>query len=118
MTSSQQFEPVGHPNAPRRRPVYVAFGAVVIAGVLGALIGIGLVNATCSDNASKLQRLLHAADPRYKIPNSSCQLQRAGGLLSGAIIAGVGAGIVAVLVLRAMTDWKTHPPNPTEPEAD
>ena len=102
---------LSHPNAPRRGPVYLAYAAVVVAGTLGALIGYGLVKATCSDQAPKLQRLLHLADPAYKIPAHSCQLQRAGGLLSGAIIAGVGAGIVAVLVLRAMTDWRTHPPN-------
>jgi len=103
--------PVGHPNSPRRVPVYLAFAAVVVAGSLGGLIGLGLVNATCSSQSPKLQRILHLADPRYKIPAHSCQLQRAGGLLTGAIIAGVGAGIVAVLVLRAMTDWRTHPPD-------
>ena len=102
---------LSHPNAPRRGPVYLAYAAVVVAGALGALIGYGLVKATCSDQAPKLQRLLHLADPAYKIPAHSCQLQRAGGLLTGAIIAGVGAGIVAVLVLRAMTDWRTHPPD-------
>ncbi len=106
--------PIGHPNAPRRGPVYLAYAAVVLAGSLGALIGYGLVNATCSDQAPKLQRLLHVANASYKVPAHSCQLQRAGGLLSGAVIAGVGAGIVAVLVLRAMTDWRTHPPQPDD----
>lgn len=103
--------PAPHPNAPRRGPVYLAYAAVVVAGSLGGLIGLGLVNATCSDRSPKLQRLLHLADARYKVPAASCQLQRAGGLLSGAVIAGVGAGIVAVLVLRAMTDWRAHPPD-------
>ena len=102
--------PIGHPNAPRRGPVYLAYAAVVVAGTLGGVIGFGLVNATCSDRSPKLQRLMHLADASYKIPAHSCQLQRAGGLLSGAVIAGVGAGIVAVLVLRAMTDWRTHRP--------
>jgi hypothetical protein len=110
--------PVSHPNAPKRGPVYLAYGAVVLAGILGGVIGYGLVNATCSDQAPKLQRLLHLADPRYQIPAHSCQLQRAGGLLSGAVIAGVGAGIVAVLVLRAMTDWRPHPPQNVDPGGD
>jgi hypothetical protein len=108
---------VGHPNAPKRGPVYLAYGAVVLAGILGGVIGYGLVNATCSDQAPKLQRLLHLADASYQVPAHSCQLQRAGGLLTGAIIAGVGAGIVAVLVLRAMTDWHTHPPERGDAEA-
>jgi hypothetical protein len=96
--------------------VYFAYAAVVVAGTLGALIGLGLVNATCSDRSPKLQRLIQLADPRYHVPAHSCQVQRAGGLLSGAVIAGVGAGIVAVLVLRAMTDWRTHPPEQADPE--
>jgi integral membrane sensor domain MASE1 len=91
--------------------VYIAYAAVVVAGTLGGIIGIGLVNATCSSQAPKLQRILHFADASYRIPSHSCQVQRAGGLLSGAVIAGIGAGIVAVLVLRAMTDWRTHPPD-------
>ena len=118
LVAEQPGDPtIHHPNAPRRGPVYLAYAAVVVAGSLGGLIGYGLVNATCSDRAPKLQRLLNLADPAYHVPAHSCQLQRAGGLLTGAVIAGVGAGVVAVLVLRAMTDWRTHPPAEEAPEA-
>jgi ABC-type Fe3+ transport system permease subunit len=95
-----------HPNAPRRGPVLLAFSAVVIAGVLGALIGYGLVDASCSEQPSRLEQLLTAAIPGYHAHTRSCTLPLAGATLLGALIAAVGTGVVAVLVLRAMGDWR------------
>jgi hypothetical protein len=102
-----------HPNAPRRGPVMLAFALVVLAGTLGGLIGYGLVDATCGERPPKLQQLLAAAVPGYKAAAHSCQAQLAGATFVGATIAAVGAGVVAVLVLRAMSDWHHHPPEAT-----
>jgi hypothetical protein len=98
-----------HPNAPRRGPVLLAFGSVVIAGLLGALIGYGLVDATCRERPSRLQQLLEAAIPGYKANAYSCTWPLAVATVVGATLAAVGAGIVAVLVLRAMNDWRRPP---------
>lgn len=95
-----------HPNAPRRGPVYLAFACVVIAGVLGALIGYGLVDASCNERPSRLQQLLAAAVPGFRAKAGSCTWPLAGATLGGALLAAVGTGVVAVLVLRAMADWR------------
>ena len=99
-----------HPNAPRRGPVYLAFGLVVLAGVLGGLIGSSLVSATCSTRPPLLQRVLHGIEPLVAAPERSCTTQQFGGTLGGALIAALGTAVVAVLVLRAMAEWRKTPP--------
>jgi hypothetical protein len=74
--------------------------------VLGALIGYGLVDASCSEQPPRLQQLLAAAIPGYRTHARSCTLPLAGATVLGALIAAVGTGVVAVLVLRAMGDWR------------
>jgi hypothetical protein len=83
-------EPVpAHPNVPTRTAVVLAFGGVLVAGLLGALIGWGLVDTAC---------------------DGDCGPALAVGTIVGAALAAAGAAIVAVLVLRAMSEWRAHPP--------
>ncbi len=107
-----QMDPVrdSHPNVVRKGPVYLAFGAVLMAGTFGALIGFGLVRAACSETPARLRQLLATGVEHFVAPQHSCQAQYAGATLVGAVIAAAGAGVVARLVLRAMTDWKKTPP--------
>ena len=70
---------------PSRGAYILAFLAVVLAGAFGGIIGYGLVDVGCSGD---------------------CGLAVVAGLAVGAISAAVGVGIVAVLVLRAMTEWQ------------
>jgi len=100
-----------HPNVPRRRSVILAFLGVLVAGSLGGLIGWGLVDASCSETPLHVQRLLTAI-PGYHIHTRSCDLYLLTGALIGAIICALGAAIVAVLVLRAQSEWRVHPPPP------
>lgn len=83
-----------HPNVPRRAGVALALSGVVVAGLLGVLIGWGLVDTTCT---------------------GSCGGALAAGSMIGGAGAAIGAGIVAVLVLRAMAEWKRHPPDSSSP---
>ena len=63
----------------------VAFVAVLVAGVAGGLIGYALVDIQCSGNCA--------------VPNGI-------GLFFGATLTAFGMGVVAVLVLRALGEWR------------
>lgn len=73
------------PGLPSRTAYLLAFLAVVIAGAFGGIIGYGLVDISCEGN---------------------CQVPKFFGTVIGSVFAAVGVGIVAVLVLRAMAEWK------------
>ncbi len=72
-------------GVPSRAAFLLAFGSVVLAGVLGGVIGFGLVDLSCTRNCEGSQLL---------------------GTLAGAVLGAAGVGVVAVLVLRAMSEWK------------
>ena len=63
-----------------------AFIAILLGGLAGGLIGYSLVRVQCS---------------------GGCGTQRGLGAFVGAVLAAIGMSIVAVLVLRAVGEWKT-----------
>lgn len=63
----------------------VAFAAICLSGLAGALIGYSLVSLQC---------------------DGDCALPTGLGLLVGAVTAAVGMAVVAVLVMRAMGEWR------------
>lgn len=62
----------------------LAFVAIVVGGLAGAVIGFGVAKVSCTGD---------------------CSAQKAGGSIIGALFIGIGIAIVAVLVLRAMGEW-------------
>lgn len=64
----------------------LAFSAVVVAGLLGGLIGYGVVDLSC---------------------DGGCTLAAGGVGLGGALLCAGGVAIVAVLTLRAMGEWRS-----------
>jgi hypothetical protein len=81
-------EPMGReapPTMPSRGAFFLAFASVVVAGCFGAVIGYGVTDVECT---------------------RACTGSRALGSVIGGVIAAVGVGIVAVLVLRAMSEWR------------
>jgi hypothetical protein len=81
-------------NEPEDRPLSalpspaaraVAFTAICLAGVAGGLIGYSLVRLQC---------------------DGECGLPFGLGIFAGAVIAAGGMSIVAVLVLRAVGEWR------------
>ncbi len=106
--------PVDHPNKPQRRSLRLAFAGIAVSGLLGGLIGYGLVNTTCSDTPTVAQQLLEQV-PRYHAHVASCTWKLLGAALLGTVIAGIGAGIVAMLLLRAQSEWRAHPPGRQQP---
>jgi len=111
-----QFDaPESHPNLPRRGALALMFAAIVFCGMLGGAIGYGLVNTSCPSTPTVAEQLIEVV-PGYHAHTPSCDLKLAAGALVGTIIAAVGAGVVAVLVLRAQSEWQTHPAaRPTRP---
>ena len=71
------------PSVPARA---IAFVAIIVAGVCGALIGLSYVRLQCTGN---------------------CATPIGLGAFIGAAIAAGGVAVVAVLTLRAMGEWKT-----------
>jgi hypothetical protein len=72
---------------PSRWAYLLAFGGVVLAGILGGIIGYGIADVS-----------------------SQTDLSHVVGAFIGAVIGAGGVGIVAVLVLRAMAEWRRHGP--------
>jgi phosphate/sulfate permease len=70
---------------PTRTAFLLAFVSVVVAGLFGGIIGYGLADVGCTGD---------------------CQGEKFVGTLLGSLIAAGGVGIVAVLVLRAMAEWR------------
>jgi hypothetical protein len=72
---------------PPRAAFLIAYAVVVLSGLFGAAIGYGLVDA--SRGSSSVDRWI--------------------GAVVGAVVAAVGVGVVAVLALRAMAEWRRPP---------
>jgi hypothetical protein len=67
----------------------LAFGGILVAGLFGGLSGYGITDVQC---------------------HGDCTRSTAFGLLVGSVLAALGAAVVAVLVLRAMGEWRTIRP--------
>lgn len=63
----------------------VAFLAILVAGVMGALIGYGFVDIQC---------------------DGDCATPNGIGAVVGGLVAAVGVAVVAVVTLRAMGEWR------------
>lgn len=64
----------------------LAFAAILVAGLCGGLIGYAVVDLQCEGD---------------------CTVASGAAGLLGAVVFAVGVGIVAVLALRAMGEWRT-----------
>ena len=72
---------------PSRGAFLLAFGSVVLAGILGGIIGYGIADVSSQSDVSHLV-----------------------GTFIGSLIGAAGVGIVAVLVLRAIAEWRRQNP--------
>jgi hypothetical protein len=79
---------------PSRAAYLWSFLSVVVAGLFGGIIGYGLVDIGCT---------------------GKCEGSKIVGAVVGSVVAAGGVGIVAVLVLRAMSEWKRNPRQPSDP---
>jgi hypothetical protein len=82
-SDTPEYAPTSLPSLGAR---ILAFGAILLGGLFGGLIGYGFTDLQCTDGCAT----------------------RAGWMaLIGAVIGAVGVGVVAVLALRAMGEWRT-----------
>lgn len=78
--------PTGRLSAlPSVRARVLAFAAILVGGVCGAVIGWSFVGISC---------------------DGDCDTAGGAGAVAGAVVAAGGVAVVAVLVLRAMGEWK------------
>jgi hypothetical protein len=80
---SSDYAPSALPSTGAR---VLAFVAILVGGLCGGLIGFGVADLQCT---------------------GSCGAWTGGGGLVGAIAGAVGVGVVTVLALRAMGEWRT-----------
>ncbi len=71
---------------PSTRARALAFVAILAAGACGGLIGYSFVSLQC---------------------HGACTTPEGAGAIVGAAIAAIGVAVIAVLVLRAMGEWRT-----------
>jgi len=70
---------------PQRSAFLLAYAGVVLTGLVGALIGYGWGEIGC---------------------RGDCGSAPAISMIVGGILGATGAGVIAVLVLRAMAEWR------------
>ena len=87
------------------------FIVIVVAGSLGGLIGYSLVATTCPDTPTRAEQLLEQIRG-FQVHLPSCALKELGAALLGTVITAVGAATIAILVLRAQSEWRGHAPRP------
>jgi len=71
---------------PSRAARILAFGAILLGGLCGGLIGFSVTRLQCAGD---------------------CTTNKSLGGLVGAVLGAVGVAIIAVLALRAMGEWQT-----------
>ena len=106
--------PATHPNLPRRGALALMFSAIVLCGALGGAIGYGLVRTSCPSTPTVAEHLLETV-PGYHAHTASCDLKLLAGAVTGTVLAAIGAGVVAMLMLRAQSEWRSHPAGRTLP---
>jgi hypothetical protein len=94
-------DPVARPYAPSALPSttarLLAFLAIIVGGLCGAIIGWNVVEVGCQspDRPSAEQQ---ADDDCGTLPGLAA--------VGGALVGAGGVAVVAVLVLRAMAEWR------------
>lgn len=82
LSSRPDYAPTSLPSTGAR---VLAFVAILVGGLCGGLIGYGFTDLQCRDDCTGL----------------------AGGIgLVGALLGAVGVGVVSILALRAMGEWR------------
>jgi hypothetical protein len=126
------MDPTALPRRPAGRAAFVvAFVAIVIGGLAGALIGYGIVDVGCAEDVrdESLEPVFVPAPPTSGPTDTTtppvtrptethrsrgCRVASGIAAVVGGVTGAAGVGIVAVLVLRAMAEWERNQSRPVE----
>jgi hypothetical protein len=89
----------------------LAFVAILLGGLCGGLIGWSVTDLQCGGETISGRPTAATAEPAAATAapasnDDGCASWSAGGALIGAVTGAGGVGIVSVLVLRAMAEWR------------
>lgn len=97
-------EPVARPYTPTALPSVtarlLAFLAILLGGVCGGLIGYSVADLQCGTDE------LPAEERPVDGDDEDCSTIEGIGALGGAVLGAGGVAVIAVLVLRAMAEWR------------
>lgn len=106
-------DPVARPYAPSALPSttarVLAFLAIAVAGVCGAIIGWAVTDLQCGPD--------ERPGAEQPADDDGCDTVAGLGALGGAMVGAGGVAVVAVLVLRAMAEWRRDMDLEEEPAA-
>lgn len=100
-----------------------AFIAIIVGGICGGLITFAVVDLQCGSDDAAARAVLPGAVPGAAATpadagDGGCDLVAGSAGLLGAVLSAAGISVVAVLVLRAMAEWRknldVHEPLPDE----
>ncbi len=103
-----------HPNLPRRAALAAMFVLIAVSGSLGGLIGYSLVATTSPSTPTRAEQLLEQIRG-FQAHVPAAGVKELAAALLGTIVAAVGAATIAILVLRAQSEWRGHAPRPHLP---
>lgn len=109
---ARSYTPSALPSTTAR---LLAFLAILLGGFCGAVIGWSVTDLQCGSD----ERVSEEAPP----PDEDCGLATGVGAVVGAGVGAGGVAVVAVLVLRAMAEWRRElevdeVPEPGRPPAE
>ncbi|MGI9121008.1 MAG: hypothetical protein ACR2G7_12955 [Acidimicrobiales bacterium] len=112
---AQAYTPTALPPVGAR---VLAFVAIIVAGICGGLIAYSITSLQCGSDDGRAASVLPAPPPGERppaaptdepAPDDGCTTIAGLGGLLGAIVSATGVAIIAVLVLRAMSEWRRAP---------
>ena len=102
------YRPSALPSATAR---LLAFAAILIGGLCGALIGYSIADLQCGESDRPPAEAEAGADQ----DDGGCGAVVGAGAFGGALVGAGGVAVISVLVLRAMAEWRREVDSPQQP---
>lgn len=89
-----------------------AFLAIIVGGICGGLITFAIADLQCGSDDGRAARIVPGAAPatvpEEPVDDGGCELLTGAAGLLGAVVSAGGVSVIAVLVLRAMAEWRRN----------
>jgi len=97
---ARSYTPSALPSTTAR---LLAFVAILLGGSCGAVIGWSVTDLQCGPSEQAVEEAESEGEP---VPEDDCGVPTGVGAVVGAGVGAGGVAVVAVLVLRAMAEWR------------